>query len=223
MQKPVTVVENSENAKIGMVSATYVTQHSCPTSCALYRSGCYAEAGNVGIVTRRLNKSDIIDVNTIADMEADGIRKLSGARPLRVHVVGDCTTDYAASVVGKAMVAHPQPAWTYTHAWRDVDHASWQNASVLASCESTEQVKQASARGYATAIVVEEFDSEKKYEKNGINILPCREQINGTKCVDCKLCFNAENLKKHNITIGFKAHGVSKKKVTSALDFAGQV
>ena len=217
MQKPVTAVENSENKKTGMVSATYVSQATCPTSCSFFNNGCYAEGGRVGITTHKLNKSEIIDPNTIADMEAAAIKTLTGARPLRVHVVGDCTTPYAASVVGKAMVEYPNAAWTYTHAWQDVKASDWQEANVLASCESIEEVDTAKKRGYATALVVDKFESTKLYKKDGVSILPCREQTNGIQCVNCKLCFNVEKLKKHNITIGFEAHGINKKKVIESI------
>jgi hypothetical protein len=83
-------------------------------------------------------------------------------RPLRLHTVGDCRTDEAARIVAAAaeryMDAGGGPVWTYTHAWRLVDRASWGRVSVLASCETPEQVELARARGYATAIVVDEFD-----------------------------------------------------------------
>lgn len=56
----VIVVERSEDAKLsdpdGLgVSATYVAQESCPESCPLLGNGCYAETGNVGIHTNRIN------------------------------------------------------------------------------------------------------------------------------------------------------------------------
>jgi len=38
------------------VSATYVSQQSCPDDCPLLGNGCYAETGNVGIHTNRLNR-----------------------------------------------------------------------------------------------------------------------------------------------------------------------
>jgi hypothetical protein len=81
---------------------------------------------------------------------------------MRLHTVGDCRTDEAAKIVAAAaeryMDAGGGPVWTYTHAWRLVDRASWGRVSVLASCETPEQVELARARGYATAIVVDEFD-----------------------------------------------------------------
>jgi hypothetical protein len=57
----VIVIERSEDAKLSDpdgfgVSATYVAQQTCPADCPLMDAGCYAETGNVGIHTRRLNQ-----------------------------------------------------------------------------------------------------------------------------------------------------------------------
>src|SRR3972149_4208448 len=54
------LAESSQNKKIvgrGQVAATYVaTNPSCPRSCALRGSGCYAEMADVGFHVSRLNK-----------------------------------------------------------------------------------------------------------------------------------------------------------------------
>jgi hypothetical protein len=45
--------------------------------------------------------------------------------------------------------------FTYTHNWRKIKRSSWgRMISILASCETIPQVKQAMRRGYATAIVL---------------------------------------------------------------------
>lgn len=218
MQKAVAIVPISANKKTGYVAATYASQSSCPSSCPLFKQGCYAETGHVGIQTHRLNKSLIIDQTEIAQIEAKGIRSLKGGIPLRVHVVGDCATNESASIVSQAMIEYKGNAWTYTHAWRDVDHSSWNGAAVLASCESTEDVKAASAKGYATALIVDKHDSDNAYIRDGIKIIPCPEQTKGVQCNSCKLCFKPQNLKG---TIGFAAHGIQVKKVKAALDKNG--
>ena len=218
MQKAVAIVPISENKKTGKVSATYVSQNSCPKTCKLFKNGCYAELGHVGIQTHRLNHSDITDPNEIAKIEADGIRTLKGDLPLRVHIVGDCTTNYAANVVGEAMKDYPNKSWTYTHAWRDISIESWSGANVLASCESTSDVLQAQKTGYATTLIVKEHATAKKYSKDNVNIIPCPEQTKGVQCVNCKLCMNTKYLIDNNLTIGFAVHGISSKKVEKVLD-----
>lgn len=205
-------VESSHNAKTGKVSATYVTQESCPPTCGYRNDICYAEKGMVAFTTRRLNAAALEVDNTpesIAQSEADAIGNLTGKLPLRVHVVGDCQTDSAARIVSSAMLEHSakhnQPAWTYTHAWRDVDSASWQTASVLASCESVAEIPEAKARGYATAVVVDSFSSEDYLRTPGL--IACPEQATKkVTCATCQLCAKPDVLKRRGLTVAFAKH-----------------
>ena len=209
---PAIAVEESENEKTGHVSCTYTSQNSCPPDCPFIGSGCYAEMGLVGIQTRRLNRSAINRANMIAHAEAAVIRTLSGLRPLRLHVVGDCRTNRAASIVARAARQHTdkanKPVWTYTHAWRRVLRSAWDSVSVLASCETGADVRAARACGYATCITVQEHLDRKVYNLDGIKILPCPAQTTKTvQCLDCQLCWQDSFLKKQNLTIGFSIHG----------------
>jgi hypothetical protein len=215
-------VEKSTNAKIGVTHATYASQASCPTSCPLRNAGCYAEQGLVGIHTKRLNAA-AIDATPldVARDEADAIRTLSGTRDLRLHVVGDCTTDETASLVATAALETVKPGnrtWSYTHGWRDVDRASWGEVSVLASTETFEQATEALDRGWAPAIVVGEHEDDKMYRKEGLKVLPCVNQTRGISCADCRLCFDAERLHGKGMVIAFAAHGSRKSRVLSVLD-----
>jgi hypothetical protein len=205
-------VEKSDNSKIGLVHATYASQQSCPLTCPLKNAGCYAEVGLVGIHTRKVNNANPtatpLDV-ALAEAEAITTR-LSGNLNLRIHVVGDCATTEAASIVSRAALSilkKGNKAWSYTHAWADVDRKAWDGVSVLASAETPEQVQQAQGEGWATAIIVSEFKDDKLYEDNGIKILPCVNQTKGVKCVECRLCWDAPRLASKGITIGFAAHG----------------
>jgi hypothetical protein len=155
---------------------------------------------------------------TIADVaraEADAIDSLSGTRPLRLHVVGDCPTDDAARIVSDAAERYTARgggrAWTYTHAWRDVVRASWQSVSVRASCETADDVRAAHARGYDAAIVVDSHKSDRAYDVDGIRVVPCPEQTRGRSCADCGLCMRP------GTTIAFAVHGARKAAATAAI------
>lgn len=212
-------VEESENGKTGKISATYASQKSCPKDCVLRNDGCYAEKSYAGMTTRRLNQSEDTAA-AIAKAEAEAIDKLTGKLDLRVHVVGDCKTDKEAKIVSSAMLRHKakrgKKAYTYTHAWRDVLHASWQGAAVLASCDSIDDLPLAKARGYATAFVArkgtELFRRFKALGKaavvDGHKLVPCPYQVSAKKpqCVQCRLCFDAAKLRDIDITILFLEH-----------------
>lgn len=211
---------DSHNAKIGKCATTYAAQASCPTDCVFFDGGgCYAETGWVGkTVTAPLNEAatsvGIPTPRAVAQAEAGAIDRLSlrDGRPLRLHTVGDCATDEAARIVAAAaedyMVNGGGPVWTYTHAWRTVDRASWGLVSVLASCETAADVKLAHERGYATSIVVEEFVDDRRYSKRNVNVLPCPAQTRDRDCASCGLCFNDRRLREERLTIGFEVHGI---------------
>jgi hypothetical protein len=218
----VSVVEVSDNAKTGKVSATYVAQQSCWNGCPLMGHGCYAEHDFTGFTTRRLNSAGVSDTDVLANNEASGIRQLTGKRALRLHVVGDCKTNRAAKTVSSAAAAHTakhgMPVWSYTHAWRQVARKSWSTVSILASCETPSDVRKASKRGYATAMVVSEHKQATAYVHDGIKLLPCPQQTGkSANCESCKLCWNADRLFAAGLTIAFETHGGGVKKATAAL------
>lgn len=215
--KPVTAVECSDNSKLGPVSATYVSQASCPRSCPHYGNGCYAEYGHTSHTTRRLNAAPPLSPRRLALAEARAIRRLSGRRPLRLHVVGDAKTSAAARVLADAAARYPSPVWTYTHAWRTVPRAAWGGVSVLASCEWSDQVHTAKHLGYATALIVPAFRSERLYVQDGLRILPCPAQTRHVTCAQCRLCWDDRRLRSANITIGFAPHGAGRGRVSLTL------
>jgi hypothetical protein len=210
-------VETSTNAKLGPVSATYASQASCPRSCPWYGNGCYAERGQVGFQTRRLNRSRVREAARIAEAEARAIDALTGDRLLRLHVVGDARTDRAARALGAAAQRyarrgnaprHGRKVWTYTHAWRTVARSSWGDAvSVLASVETVRDARDAMARGYAAAVVVSAFERESAYQIDGVTVVPCPNQTRSVTCRECGLCRDDERLRAAGLVIAFAAHG----------------
>ncbi len=217
MDTGVMVVAKSQNVKLGRSAATYVSQSSCPDSCALKSNGCYAEHGPVAwSTTSKVNGTTRRPVD-LARVEARLIDELPGDRPLRVHTVGDCRTDAAARVVSAAMERYSERgntfAWTYTHAWREVKRDSWGSASVLASTESVAGIRAARARGYAAAIIVAESPSERLYKTDGEKVIPCPAEAGKTTCDECGLCTRTDFLFRNRISISFAAHGARKKTV----------
>lgn len=216
----VRAIENSENKKIGNCSATYASQTSCPKSCPLFRKGCYAELGPIGIHTNRLNKEKTTAF-AVAQQEARAIGGLSGKNHLRLHVVGDSTTKKGTKLLANAAKRYTAKAhknvWTYTHAWRQMERENWGKISVLASCENLDDAIKAMKRGYAAAVIVPKFQSEKAYSVGKYKVIPCPNQTKHITCDKCKLCMNDKRLKANKLIIGFEPHGVLQNKVTSIL------
>ena len=207
------VIERSRNSKVGTCSATYAPQSTCPVSCPLRGEGCYGETGRVGIygsVMTKTNRTRRYSASRLAQIEAREIRALSGRRPLRVHVLGDCRDRVAAMAIGRAMVAHTakhgEPAWTYTHSWPVIPARAWAGADVLASCDDPSEVPRAQRKGYATALLVEMFHVAQRHMVGKVDLLPCPAQTRGIQCVNCGLCMKTTYLRDKALTIGFEAH-----------------
>lgn len=221
----VKAVTKSGNKKLGDASTTHAAQVSCPNSCVFKDGGgCYAERGPLAwFVLRNLNETAVeieataIDVAYAEAAAIDAMDTVVG-RPLRLHTVGDCSSDEAARIVSQAADRYMERGgglvWTYTHAWRDVDRRSWGNVSVLASCENEQDVIEAKDSGYATAIVVDSFEGQSKlHVRGGIKLLPCPSQTKkGVKCSDCKLCFDDDRLMQFDYSIAFAVHGDASTK-----------
>ena len=209
------------NSKTGPMHTISTTQASCPPTCRLMGNGCYAEYGPQGIHTRRLNAATPrgISPEDIAREEARLIAQLPPDKPIRLHVVGDTTTNQAARLLARAVKWYSHVCYTYTHAWCTVSRKAWGCIQVLASCESTDEVRQAEARGYKAALVVDRFQSNKAYWVDGIKVIPCPQQTGrATNCRECKLCIHG----RFDGTIGFEAHGSGARRVRDLVSIQTQ-
>jgi hypothetical protein len=214
-------IEVTQAAKITDLSATYASQSTCDTSCKFLDNGCYAEVGPVS--WQKPDKPRSIDPIEVTKNEAEHIRYLTGRRPLRLHVVGDAYNTKCAEILAEAsqehIDKHGMPVFTFTHSWRHVPRKAWGNISVLASCETMEDVLQARERGYATAIVRPDPPTQAKAIKypDGSKELPCVSETRNVPCIQCGLCMNDRQLHKERISIRFYAHGSRKTTVINTL------
>lgn len=221
-------VRRSSNPKLGdSVAVTYASiDATCPKDCALRDDGCYAQLGRVGIHEARLDDDGGTERAAREEYHAVTGQVLAGKvrdkTDMRLHVSGDARTGAAArymyriakvwhSVVGGAV-------WTYTHAWRKVARRNWGTVSVLASCENHSHVVEATARGYAAAIVTGPHKDAKAYKVGDHTYIPCPSQTRGVKCADCRLCFDDKKLASRNAVIAFEAHGARRNNVVRRLE-----
>lgn len=225
-------VSDSKNVKIGRADATYLSiDKTCPSSCPLKDTACYAQDHFVGMIVKRLEKeAKKQSVLQVARAEAKAIDNayVGGAIPkgidLRVHVSGDSRTIAGSRIINHAIgrwkARGGNIAWQYTHAWNHVPRNEWSNVSILASVDNVSDVKKAKAQGYAPAIVVSEFETDKAFTIPGsdVKFIPCPAQTKeNVTCVSCRLCFNADRLYRDNFGIAFAAHGVKKNNIKKRL------
>ena len=216
----VILVEETSNAKLGGIATTHASRHTCSDHCPLKNSGCcYTERPPQLFVLKTLTAHQArLKENHLktARREAALIDKLNRETDLRIHTVGDCKSEAAAKLVATAaegfMKRTGGKAYTYTHAWRDIPRKAWGSVSVLASCETMNDVHHAVARGYVAALIVLKHNGWQAYKRDGFNMLPCPAQTNETKtCKMCRLCMRDDLLRKVNAVIAFEVHGATVK------------
>lgn len=208
---------------------------TCNDACSFKGGGCFAEAGFTRFTARKLDAAargltadDVIaeEVRLIdaafdsGPVPQDGAR---GGRDLRLHVGGDVGSARGAQLLagaaGRWRDRGGGAVWSFTHAWRDVPRETWGSISVLASLERPQDIEAARAAGYAAAIVVNEFPSDKAFILPGSSakIVPCPAETRGKTCVECRLCLDADKLAKRNVAIAFEAHGPTARRVREVL------
>lgn len=228
MNLPVTFVKHTDNRKLGdKVAATYSSiEGTCPSTCKLKDETCYAQVSFVGIHTARLNRNNEklkYTATEIAGLEAKlidesfGGKKVDG-RPLRLHVAGDVRTrkgvTYLSNAAKRWLARGGGKVWSYSHAWATLPKSLWNSISVLASVDSIEEANKAVKAGYAPAIVVDKFNTDKAFTIEGSDVkwVPCPNQTHDVTCVDCGLCLNADKLFAQNKGIAFAVHSARKGK-----------
>ena len=206
----------SGNRKLGLASATYVAQGSCPPGCRFRDAGCYAEHGYVGFQTRRLNReSRGRSHQALAEAEADALSGMPPLLDLRFHVVGDTRSPHGARLLAAQAArweANGRRAWGYTHATR-VKRRDWGSASILGSCEDMKGMRSMVRRGFVPAIVVDRFPS-RSFSLGGIRFIACPYQTLGTQCVECRLCLDDGALRDKGLGIAFESHGQGKGRIS---------
>jgi hypothetical protein len=223
------------------VSSTSVSiSKTCPSSCAFKDRGCYAQEGftsksqrTMDAAARELSTLDVIrdEVRKIdaafggGRVPRDGAR---GGRDLRLHVGGDVGNARGAIVLAAAARRWRDrgggAVWTFTHHWRSIPRALWGGAlSVLASCETASDVREARAAGYPVALTVPQFpDGDEPWTAAGLKIVPCAYETRGRTCAECRLCLDRD-LVDLKIGIGFAVHGRGSARAAAAIRDAGLV
>lgn len=215
-------------SKLGDAAATYAARQTCPDACPFKAGGgCYAEYDNPRTHWDRVTRGAAgLSPLQVARNEAKAIDRLPGDRPLRLHVAGDSTTRAGTRAIAAACGRYldrghppvrPAAVWAYTHSWQTVPRSDWGRVSILASCETSEGVRAAWGRGYAAAVAVPQFASDKAYDLGGVRVVPCPAQTRGVVCTDCGLCFDDRRLLERRLAIGFEVHGSGKAKAAETL------
>lgn len=207
----------SDNKKTGPVAlAVSRTQESCPTTCALYGAGCYAENYGVGgsaTIFQRAEKGgepDYVELRL-------RIRKLRKGEVVRLNVSGDYLKDDGTPDLEYIEITNTIPRWvdvlSYTHAWRLME-PGWffDHARPNASCDTPADAAEAIAAGWK-AVVVDPDGGIPGTRIAGALAVSCPAETKGIQCIDCRLCARQNRPS----VVVFQIHGTKKRKAREAV------
>lgn len=216
------LVERSSNEKISRDASCAVVNlpisKTCPESCPFKSdASCYVLASLRGRRYQdRLRDLSGDSPHAEAAAEMHRASRETKMRPLRLFSWGgDATCDIEAMHLASGAANWDAPVWGYTHGWRTTHRDAWGKVSILASCETLEDVHEARSRGYASALVVPFHPPDGRAEVvGGMRLVPCPAQTRDRTCVECRLCWDDSNTSR---VVTFAAHGGRAKAVRTHL------
>lgn len=210
------VVLGSSNSKTGNAAVTYRTQDSCPTSCPLMGSGCYAR-GRIFGIPARLGTEAVDGYAAVTDL----VEKLPQGALFRANVSGDVLDDagepdrpYIAALSHVATERPDVDVFSYSHAWRTLTPDIAPGVTINASCDSQADIEAAAAAGWPTVVTdTGEADSLIGQTVAGRKVVQCPAQTRGLTCAECRLCARPER----RSTVAFVVHGSGKRLAANSI------
>lgn len=216
----VSLTMKSANVKTGAIPTSVTSSDSCPLSCPLNGSGCYAESGPLAIHWKKTTEG-ARGMSWGAFCSA--IEALPTGQFWRHNVAGDIPSEnddrelISPAMLGALVKANiGKRGFTYTHKtqreanFKWIEEANKWGFCINMSANSLEEADSLAARNIAPVVTILPIDSPKKtITPQGRAVITCpatyREDIS---CVTCQLCA----ISSRSVIVGFPAHGTSKKK-----------
>lgn len=228
----VSVTMKSSNAKVGPIPVSTTEEDSCPSSCSLKNTDCYARFGPLGIHWRKV--SDGIRGSQWS-LFCSTVLKFCKNQLWRHNQAGDlpkCPESSTGTIdridVKKCRElsnsSRHTRGWTYTH-YNPLDES---NASIISEMNSVtgmtvnlsaDTLQQADVYydlGIAPVCVILPKNAPNLGNKtpNGRHIVVCPAQTNDNMtCEKCKLC----QIRDRKSIVGFLAHGTASKRLSDKL------
>lgn len=207
----------SGNAKTGPIPTSMSSAVTCPDTCALKNNGCYANGGPTAIHWRILTKGER-GVN--AEQFFNDVRAIPRGSLWRHNVAGDLPhVDGVidSDFLGKLVHANNgKRGFTYTHHVLSVENAELirkaneYGFTVNVSCDTAAQAVDTFKNRQVPVVTILPLDAPNVQIVDDVKIVACpAEKSDKVQCANCQLCAIADR----EYIIGFRAHGVSKKKV----------
>ena len=203
--------------KFGDGFRSYSESDTCPSTCPLKKSGCYAESGPTSWQWKKVDQGK----GTITWSEfLQQVRRLQSGNIWRHNIAGDLPhTDgnIAPDALRSLTRANKgKRGYTYTHHTltphnlSEVRQANKDGFTVNLSANGMHQVDQYVDTGLpvVTVLPIDAPKVQKTAKGRKVVVCPAVTRPDKVTCVTCGICANPDR----DYVIGFPAHGVSKKK-----------
>ena len=222
------LTKKSSNIKTGKIAVSTTSWDSCPTTCPLANSGCYAKSGPLRLHADKVTAGPNIDKPRGIDLLSfcDAIKSLPEGSCFRHNQSGDLPhysglINYKAlELITEACSERKLIAWTYTHHKVDNSHnieviqkAVVDGLTVNVSAHSQDHAAACHKQGLPSVCIVPRGETRKNWEHDGVKFLVCPAQTSGKTCSECKLCAIADR----SCVVAFKAHGTQAQKVEATI------
>lgn len=216
------VTKKSNNKKTGPIAVTTTSSDSCPSSCPLSKSGCYANGGPLGIHWHKVDLGR--GHNNIQSFKEELDGSLRPGNLIRHNQAGDLPgieniDEGQLAELSAAFV--PFKVFTYTHKYSpsDIDIIKKYNKSNFTINLSSNNLQHADLlmkTGLPVTTLLDKNETRKSFKtKNNNLVVTCPATIGDKiQCISCgngnPLCARSDR----KYIIGFPAHGSAKNIVS---------
>lgn len=216
----VSLTLKSANVKTGAIPTSVTSSESCPHSCPLRGSGCYADSGPLAIHWKKTSNGER---GMLWEDFCEAIEALPEGQFWRHNVAGDIPSEnedselISPSKLGALVAANRgKRGFTYTHKTKREENFYWIKASnewgftINLSANSLEEADSLASKNVAPIVSILPMNSPKKtFTPQGRAVITCPATYNDSiNCDLCRLCA----ISNRSVIIGFPVHGTGKKK-----------
>lgn len=200
-------ISQTNDKKTGSIPVSYSPPSSCPDSCNLKTSGCYAwSLFYLGILGKKI-QDETIKFKSLTTALSE---RRQGTKVVRHRVAGDVVGD-VEETLNECRIIEEEGLINlgYSHCWKE-DTAQPLKSYFRASCQNLTELKEARAMGWAATLIVPEGSPKKlKLPNNELAFMcPARHGVAGKKDITCNSCTLCKvDDKTRAKTVMFEVHG----------------
>jgi hypothetical protein len=213
-------VRKSHNRKLGPIPLSVSEPGTCPTSCGLYQTGCYASYGKLGVHWRGRSRANWVSWRKFLAL----VRELPEGTLWRHNEAGDLAGEPDGRIDGESLGAlveanRGRRGFTFTHRtdpenWELLRWANLEGFTVNLSADTPREADRlmmdgdpgVGLAGPVAVLLPADYPDRGGRTPAGHRVVVCPAQTSGLTCLECRLCANPY---RHSI-VGFRSHGQAK-------------